>query len=357
MVLCPNSVHYKMSTTSKHIIGWAAYFLILLGFYLSQYGITEAIASGVVIFIFQTVLFYLNYSLWVPRFYERNQYILYGVLASISVISVSLIVLFCWEMLATYGGLNLKEKIYYDFGEEGTGLPFAETLNLKHFASFSAPMIMALFASFVIRSIRQRIRKSEKEKLLVFSESRFLKSQINPHFLFNVLNNIYSLSLSNSPKTPDAVYKLSEMLDYSLYGCNEESVTLENEIKYINNYIDLFKLKDSQIKQIQFEHSEANPEDRISPMLLIPFVENAFKHGNIFDKTHGWINISLVSNRKEVVFQVENSVSYKFKNKAKSSGIGIQNVKRRLEIDYPGRYNLLTVLNNNIHSIELRVRI
>ncbi len=175
----------------------------------------------------------------------------------------------------------------------------------------------------------------EQESALLKSEHlnwlKFLKSQINPHFLFNTLNNIYTLSMLKSDQTPDMILKLSNMLRYILYECSDkDKVPIAKEVAYIRNYIDLQLLKDSEIKNIHFEEG-IKDNVAIAPMLLIPFIENSFKHSRIEDTEKGWINIKLSCNRKEIFFSCENSLPAVEYKKDKTGGIGIENARRRLE--------------------------
>ncbi|WOK07168.1 histidine kinase [Imperialibacter roseus] len=196
--------------------------------------------------------------------------------------------------------------------------------------------------------------KSEK----LDSELRFLKSQINPHFLFNAMNNIYTLSLLKSDKTPEVVLKLSDMLKYNIYESeNKERVPVSKEVAYINNYIAIYILKDNDIKDnIKFEYD--TPEDvYLAPMLLTPFVENAFKHGNIEDTSKGRISIDLKVEADLLTFRCQNSLSANKKSKDKEGGIGIANVKRRLELIYPGRHELKTWDTAEEFTVEMKILI
>ncbi|MCB0655761.1 MAG: histidine kinase, partial [Saprospiraceae bacterium] len=173
----------------------------------------------------------------------------------------------------------------------GRGRPFPAHL-FKRMAQFRwMGSVTPLLSSFLGSSLyeislyaRQKDQESvqlQKEKLE--TEIKFLKSQINPHFLFNALNNIYTLSMMESKLAPDNILRLSEMLRYVLYDCNEEQVPLRKEIHYIRNYVHFYLLKDSSGLNVKLDLDESHPEKPIAPMLLIPFVENAFKHSKIED--------------------------------------------------------------------------
>ncbi|WP_416864209.1 MAG: sensor histidine kinase [Imperialibacter sp.] len=218
-------------------------------------------------------------------------------------------------------------------------------------------LLTTIYKVTQIASERQRetlMLRSEK----LDSELRFLRSQINPHFLFNAMNNIYTLSLLKSDKTAEVVLKLSDMLKYNIYESeNKERVPVSKEVAYINNYIAIYILKDNSIKDnIKFEYD--TPEDvDIAPMLLIPFVENAFKHGNIEDATKGRISIDLKVEAGLLTFRCQNSLSANKKSKDKEGGIGITNVKRRLELIYPGRHELKTQETAEGFTVEMKILI
>ncbi len=190
--------------------------------------------------------------------------------------------------------------------------------------------------------------KLENEKLT--SELAFLKSQINPHFLFNSLNNIYSLAYQKSDKTPEAVMKLSEIMRYMLYESNEATVKLDDEIRYLQNYIELQKLRFKDKAYIKFEIDGETNDKRITPLILISFVENAFKHGIATDKDNP-IKIVLNVSSNKLFFQVVNRKSVQ--NKDETGGIGLLNVKRRLDLLYDGEFRLHIDDHESIYNCEL----
>lgn len=179
--------------------------------------------------------------------------------------------------------------------------------------------------------------KSELEKQSLTAELAFLKSQINPHFLFNSLNNIYSLAYLKSDATPDAILRLSEILRYMLYESNDNRVSLEKEITYLKSFIDLQKLRFRGNAYVVLEVEGHINNQFIVPLVLISFVENAFKHGLATDKENPiHINISVFENK--MLFTIKNK---KIKaNKDQTGGIGMVNVKRRLDLTYPEKYKL-----------------
>ena len=196
-----------------------------------------------------------------------------------------------------------------------------------------------------IKMARLRISDLEKEKQLVEdklqSELNFLRSQINPHFLFNTLNNIYGLARKQSEKTPEVVMHLSKMLRFMLYECTAPLIPLHKEIKLIKDYIELEKLRYGDNLQVQFNDETRNVQLRIAPLLLLPFVENAFKYGISEHRFRSLIDIQLSIEGDCLYFEIRNSKEDDFE--AEESGIGLANVKRRLILLYPGEYHQLDI--------------
>jgi LytS/YehU family sensor histidine kinase len=178
----------------------------------------------------------------------------------------------------------------------------------------------------------------QKEKLE--TELKFLKSQINPHFLFNSLNNIYTLTVLRADSAPEHLMRLSEILRYMLYDCAVDRVPLKKEIDYIRNYVSLKMLKDSKGMNVEVDLDDSRPDLLVAPMLFIPFIENAFKHSFVEDLDKGWIRIKLETGKNQVQLKVENSLPEASYAKDQTGGIGLENVNRQLELIYPGKYSL-----------------
>ena len=192
-------------------------------------------------------------------------------------------------------------------------------------------------------------KEIENEKLI--AELRFLKAQINPHFLFNTLNNLYSLAFMNSPNTTVVIDKLSQMMRYMMYDSNYPKISLSKEIDYMQNYISLEKLRLNNDVPINFKIIGNTEGVQIVPLILITFLENAFKHGVSNNAKNAWVNITLELSGKACVYTVENSqLSENEGNNLEKSGIGLQNVQRRLELSYPNQYDL-TVENTPQHYL------
>lgn len=184
-------------------------------------------------------------------------------------------------------------------------------------------------------------------------ELHYLKRQIHPHFLFNTLNTIYGFALRQSVQTPEIILKLSNLLDYILYQVNKPEVSLKEEILHIKEYIELEKIRFQDTLKVAFTASEIDETIRIAPMMLIPFVENAFKHGNIIN---GFLNVeiyvSVVNNKLD--FEIKNTVLEKDFDEGKG-GIGLENIRKRLELNYANNYNLEYESKNNWYIAKLSI--
>lgn len=201
--------------------------------------------------------------------------------------------------------------------------------------------------------------KAVKEKELLFtkekvaSELKTLKAQLNPHFLFNTLNNIYVLSLENSPKTPKSIEKLSKILDHVLYRCNTKYVSLTSEIELLENYIELEKLRYDDRLEINFNnHIEQDGE--IAPLILLSLVENAFKHGAGEDSGSPKIEIDLYNTSTQFKFVISNTVATK-SEQIKRTPIGLENIKKQLNLIYPNRFELLIDNSQKVFTVTVKL--
>lgn len=184
-------------------------------------------------------------------------------------------------------------------------------------------------------------------------ELHYLKMQIHPHFLFNTLNTIYGFALKQSKQTPDIILKLSNLLDYILYQINKPRVSLKEELMHIEEYIDLERIRFQDSLKVSSEINEIAEGKQIAPMLLIPFVENAFKHGHIIN---GFLNVDIKVELtgNQLFFFIKNTIIPEEVN-SNDKGIGLENIKKRLELHYPNNYNLTQEIRDNWYFVELTI--
>jgi two-component system LytT family sensor kinase len=275
-----------------------------------------------------------------PTFLNRKKYI-WG---SVSIIFLVLIAAFIKCGLAYYFYdlvfVRNPEKRVVNFWEYYFGAVF-----ISCFFIFLSTVLKFMADWFLNEKIKSQL---ENEKLI--AELAFLKSQINPHFLFNSLNNIYSLAYKKSVKTPEAILKLSEIMRYMLYESNENKVELSDEIRYLENYIELQRLRFKDRTYIKFEITGNTLDHTVTPLVLIPFVENAFKHGLATDPENP-ITIILNASTRKLFFHISNKKNNQ--NKDETGGIGLQNVRRRLDLIYNDKYHLHIDDTTDIYNCEL----
>ena len=298
-------------------------------------------------YIFTNILligfYYLNSLLLIPKLLAHHKIFYYV----ISIIILFFLIVIFPEML----------KPQHDFGEMG-----GHGHGHRHGHVFNAMGALTFFFIFIISSGITIINKwfeTEKNKNLIEKEKlntelTNLKAQINPHFLFNVLNTIYALALKKSDTTPDAVMRLSKMLRYIVNETQDDKVPLENEIDCINNYIDLQKMRLSDTVEITYNKKGSFNDVQIAPLLLITFVENVFKHG-ISTHEHSPILIDISLEGNLFSFTTNNKI---FKLKEETSvGIGIENTRKRLQLIYPYNHILNIVETENSFNVELTIKL
>ncbi len=206
------------------------------------------------------------------------------------------------------------------------------------------------FLAYFIHSARQNEQlKTLKEQQLI-SELTYLKAQLQPHFFFNTLNNIYSLALKQDKGTAPLVAKLAEMMRYILYKADEKWVSLKDETDFITNYVEVERIRYRSAITISFDMQGIDDESKISPLLLLPFIENAFKHGVQEEEKEGFVNIVICKTKDELTLEVQNSIA---KANDHTGGIGLVNVKKRLALLYPENHQLEIQHDGKIYQVSL----
>lgn len=277
------------------------------------------------------------------RFFDKKQY-LNLVLGFLGVCAIYITARYLVEEV-----MFLKLYGFHNYSEESRRFPYYVTDNIQNVIYYS-------FNAFFLKMIEDFFR-TEKEKNALLTEKlnaeqAFLKSQLNPHFLFNTLNNIYSLTLTASPKAPEAVLKLSELMRYMLYESNVDKINLETEVKYLKNFVELQKFRYSGQTYIDFQVAGDLHSQKVAPLLLIAFVENAFKHGEVNNESKP-LSISLLLNKNNLSFTVKNFK--KDQNKDEVGGVGLENVRRRLDLLYANQYSLEVEDTKETYFCELNL--
>jgi LytS/YehU family sensor histidine kinase len=288
---------------------------------------------------------YIHLYVLVPKLLNRKKYLLY--------IPSTIALLFIYSYLSYF----ILRSIPTAWLPQGLSL-YIERIDpnydiLEGFFAFT--ITYALKYTWLALTTQNKVLALQKENLQL--ELKALKAQINPHFLFNTLNNIYALSLQKSDQTPEMLLKLSSMMRYLLYECNVPQVSLEKEIQFINDYIELEKIRHDKNVRIDFALSGNAQNKEIAPLLLIPLIENSFKHGMNSQIGNGWVDIQLSTMDKQLSLTVVNSVTENGNGIVHDKGIGLDNVKKRLELLYPGRHRLNIEPGKEYFSVDLTVNL
>ncbi len=291
---------------------------------------------------FFTLLNMLN----IPLFYFNSEILIPKVLNKKGIGLYVLTLLLAVAITFTLNGYG-KELL---FGHPMSKFPRTGTL-------FQTLFVLAVSTSFrmILDNLRHEERRQEQENERLKSELSFLRSQISPHFMFNVLNSIVSLSRRKPTMVEPVVIKLSELMRYMLYESDDMKVSLEKEIQYLNSYIDLQMIRFGDDIKISFDASDYAPQMHIEPMLIIPFVENAFKHG-VGMILAPEIRIHLCCKANTLIFEVQNKINpQSTETKDHASGIGLTNVKRRLALLYPQMHQLHIEQDNDWYKVHLEI--
>lgn len=212
-------------------------------------------------------------------------------------------------------------------------------------------ILFFLLFRWVFKQIKSIINlKNEKAK----TELQHLKSQVNPHFFFNTLNNLYGIMEKDS-KARDMVLKLSDMMRYSIYEGQKDRVPLNEELEYLKNYIELQETRYHKKTDIRFDYKINDDKCKIMPLLFIILIENAFKHGLENLEENAYIHINLITNEKKLQFEIENN--FELQEVSDGQGIGLKNLKRRLELAYPNKHSLSFNIDSDIYTAKLSLEL
>lgn len=305
-----------------------------------------------------SLVVFINLRWLIPHLYFQNKRALYFL------ISAGLLLLVVWGIHSDILPWNQQAEQGVDLYHEQMRLAQRESLSeqerndsFRWLVRNLPPLFISLLGSSLV-VVSRFAREKEKEtirleKAKLETEIKFLKSQINPHFLFNSLHNIYALTIIQPDQASEQLLKLSDILRYMLYDSNEEKVPLKREVAYLKNYLSLAELKDSRGMDIRFDIEGKISELIVAPLLFIPFVENAFKHSQIEDLKKGYIHISLKTQEKQLIFIVENSRPKHVYKKDQVGGIGLQNIQQRLALFYPKKHQLEIEEMENAFKVQL----
>ncbi len=294
---------------------------------------------------FNMLASYAHYFLLLPLVLDRKKYGQY-------------LLLFLLLMTLVIFGRTQLEAIFFN---DIFGTDYYTKLDLlRIFNVFWTTSSFILFTSLMKFTMDRFVLEGEKKNLeneKLNAELNYLKAQINPHFLFNTLHNLNYLTQAKSDQATEVIVKLSNIMRYMIYESDKNLVPLANEIAYIKDYLDLEKIRLNKAFDLTFDTSRVDPNIEIPPLILIPFVENAFKHGVSDANAQSRIYIRLESTDAELVFHIENSLNPHGVVDTERSGFGLDNVKKRLDLSYNDRYSLEVIPANEKFTVTLKLGI
>lgn len=311
------------------LAGWFIYFLFALN-ELSHWKDSDEqrFASGAILTLAVAVVIYINSETLTPRFFANRRYIVW--LVAFLVINI-----LGAALHSIFGGL-----MHY-------GAWFGKSIIIILTSSFLI-FLLQLIVGYMVEYWRWETKANQLD-----SEVKLLRAQVNPHFLFNSLNSIYSLSLDKDDRTSEVTMKLAQIMRYMVDRAGEDRIKLDEEISYLRDYIDLEKLRLGDKAEISFEVQGNTSMHEVEPLLFIPFIENAVRHGLDTMRSGGTVRAVLTVDHNSIFFQCKNTFNPEIKRA--STGTGIANVRKRLEKLYPGRFDLFVQKAENEFTVELKL--
>ncbi len=318
----------------RHIFYWICGFIFLILNVIIWDSITNAYLIGLIVIVPGIIPVYLHFYLH-KRFFKRRQYLPY---------IFFIVLILIGSQFFTEGLIRLIEK--------------GEDTHTSGAATALFYIILTTTIKYYKKGVKQQVRLQEAEAKQLQTELVLLKSQVNPHFFFNTLNNLYALSLDQSKRVPEVILKISDLMRYILESSNNKKVLLTQEVNFVQNYLSLEKLRLSVNSDISFNLS-GNPDGKtIAPMLFIPFIENSFKHGISASTRSNYVHIDLKIQENDLFFSVENNKRENYKTKDQSSSkSGIINVTRRLQLLYPDKHKLDIEENKKSYRVDLKIEL
>ncbi|PRX54270.1 sensor histidine kinase [Flagellimonas meridianipacifica] len=336
---------WSLERITRHILYW--------GFWVTFYCVLNAAyqRTGYLQWLWLELMFmtvkipyayFVAYFLF-PKFLPRKRYV----------------ILFALVLLFAFVGVGFMVLLLKVLPQFASGQPSIFWSAKSIFRALDLIYVASLVV--VVKMIQRFFRQERMNERLkaekIGSELQMLKNQLQPHFLLNTLNNIYGLVLDGDKKAGSALIQLSNIINYMLYDCNVDSAELQKEIDLLKNYLELEKIRYGERLDLSFEVEGAIAENKIAPLLLIPFVENSFKHGVSQSQGKSWVRILIQVSANQLSFQIENSIATPTDSTPDlKSGIGLENVRKRLNLIYPGAYQL-DIISNETFLVNLKINL
>ncbi len=330
-----------------HILFWVisvALFIVVLFYIRGDFSLAtldlRTIASILITVLLLAVSVYINLLWLIPKFFNRRRFWQFSLLETGNIILFIL--------------LNFSVSFLFEEGPHPNIIAevIAEFILVFIFLVVST-LLKVMRDSITLQDIELKMKEIEKRK--VEAELKALKAQVNPHFFFNTLNSLYSLSLDKSDKAPELILKLSELMRYVIYESKDDLVAMEKQIDFLQSYVYLERLRSPEYVRIDFIVTGEHSDIEVAPLLFVAFIENAFKHGSKDRELNPFIQVELnLTLRERIVFRCENTVDPGYVSK-KRGGVGLANVRQQLELMYPGKYDLRIDDARNCYKVELTI--
>ena len=338
----------KNITAFSHILVWLVLFSIP---YILSYGqeqeINRVIAHFWIPLVFYATIFYLNYFILIDRYLFTKK--------TIQFILINGIVIVFFLILKEYIEGNYFQDIARKSSEntDRVGPPLKMLIYVQSF-SYMAPLLFSIAIKTTKRWVNTEAERKEAKNVKLQSELQHLHYQLQPHFFFNSLNNIYAMVDISPEQAKSSIHSLSKLMRYMLYETNMELVPLSKEIDFMKKYIDLMKLRISDKTTVNYSFPLEETDIKIAPLLFISLIENAFKHGVSATKTSN-IDINMTCEEKTVLFSIENDNFPKKTDDKSGSGIGLQNLEKRLKLLYANKFSFKTLLKEEHFIATLKI--
>lgn len=328
-----------------HVGGWLIYWLVVSMVWL-DYGVTYGggLYKEGIRLLPKLAVVYINLWILLPRFLYAKHYLRY-VLSVVGIIA---------------GGLLIQLGLIHFFDQESQRIlgRTVDASSIVRGMMIINSVVIFTSALAILQKRMEDVRKVEQlEKEKSQAELHLLKSQVNPHFLFNTLNNLYSLAVRQSPETPEVIARLSQLMRYMLKQSDASEVPLSKEINFLKSYLLLEKLRYDDSLKVRFDITGEVTNQQVAPMLFIPLVENAFKHGLSDKSSKEWLNIQMVLEDSQLRFAVENSIPETPNLINAEDGTGLTNLRTRLNLLYPQAHELTLKPQSNCYSAELKINL
>lgn len=338
--------HARWARVTRHLVFWVSivlFFVLLYGSFNDQY--IRQLQLQLLFLPDKLVATYITLYILMPKYLLKGRYSKFFILL---VLSLLLSGFMHWTMQ-----YFIERPIFYNGEDWG---PYIYPAKILKSTTYVYPYVLVAFIiKFLKHWYAQQKEVAEAVQGRLETELKFLQTQLHPHFLFNTLNNLYALTLKKSDKAPELVLKLSDLMDYMLYECGDkEQVLLEREIQFLRNYFEIEKIRYGDRLKIEMNISGSTTGLKIAPLIFLPFLENAFKHGISADLDQVWINLDLKIESSKLQFEIKNSVPEIVVAANSNNGIGLRNVKRRLELQYgPENFELTTEAETSYYLVKL----